>query len=321
MEIKKVVVCGGGVLGAQIALQAQYCGFDTTIWLRSEGSIDRAKPRLEKFTKDRLESLKLMKEKQSEDVFAPGLVDSYEDFDYKASVERVKKAKEDLTLETDMEKAFEDSDLIIEAMSENINDKKDFYHKIQDHLPEKTIICTNSSSLLPSSFMEDTGRPEKFLALHFANNIHVFNTAEVMRTSKTSDEAFETVYKFANDIKMEAIRLNKEKAGYILNSLLIPFSIAALNLYAEGIASPEDIDKVWKIAQGAPLGPFDTFDMIGLKTPYEMGKALAESQDENSPYDLKKISEVVGKRVEENKLGKETGEGFYKYDDDGKKID
>ncbi|MDY6065605.1 MAG: 3-hydroxyacyl-CoA dehydrogenase [Finegoldia sp.] len=320
MDIKKVVVCGGGVLGAQIALQAQYCGFDTTIWLRSEGSIERAKPRLERFTQERIKDLDILEENKSELLVPRGLVDSLENFDHDKTVEKVKKAHEDLKLETDKEKAFDDCDLIIEAMTENLDQKKDFYQSIREYLPEKTIICTNSSSLLPSSFMKDTGREEKFLALHFANDIHKLNTAEVMRTSKTSDEAFDTVVKFSEDIRMVPIKLKKEKEGYILNSLLIPFMLSAGDLYATGVADVEDIDNTWKIATGAPMGPFDIYDMVGMKTPLEMGKEFEKEQDENSPYDYKKINEILEEKIEQNKLGRETGEGFYKYDEDGNKI-
>ncbi|WP_243344206.1 3-hydroxyacyl-CoA dehydrogenase [Anaerococcus sp. AGMB09787] len=321
MDIKKVVVCGGGVLGAQIALQAQYSGFDTTIWLRSEGSVERAKPRLEKFTEQRLNDLELMKEEQTKFNFAGGLVDSYDDFDYEATVEKVKKAHEELTLETDMEKAFDDCDLIIEAMTENLDQKKEFYESIQEYLPEKTIICTNSSSLLPSEFMEATGRPEKFLALHFANGIHKMNVVEVMRTSETEDEYVEIVTQFAKDIRMQPLVLKKEKAGYLLNSLLIPFLTSGLDLYATGVADIEDIDNAWKIGTGAPMGPFDIYDIVGLKTPYSINEDLAKNPKENFVYDFDKMQAVLKEKIDDEKIGVETGEGFYKYDEDGNKID
>lgn len=321
MDIKKVVVCGGGVLGAQIALQAQYSGFDTTVWLRSEGSVERAKPRLNKFTEQRLNDLELMKEEQTKFNFAGGLVDSYDDFDYEETVEKVKKAHEELTLETDMQKAFDDCDLIIESMTENLDQKKEFYESIQEYLPEKTIICTNSSSLLPSEFMEATGRPEKFLALHFANGIHKMNVAEVMRTSETEDEYVEIVTQFAKDIRMQPLVLKKEKAGYLLNSLLIPFLTSGLDLYATGVADIEDIDNAWKKGTGAPIGPFDIFDIVGLKTPYSINEDLAKNPKENFVYDFDKIQAVLKEKIDDGKIGVETGEGFYKYDDDGNKID
>ncbi|MET3616935.1 3-hydroxybutyryl-CoA dehydrogenase [Peptoniphilus olsenii] len=320
MNIKKVVVCGGGVLGSQIAFQSQFSGFDTTIWLRSEGSIGRTKPKLIHVKENYMKTIEKMNETHTPMDFARGIADSYENFDYEKSLEKVKEAYENLKIELDMEKAVEDADIVIEAMSEDLNAKIEFYKKLAPFLPEKTILCTNSSSLLPSSFMEYTGRPEKFLALHFANEIHKHNTAEVMMTSKTDPEVFDAVVQFARDIKMIPLQLKKEQPGYLLNSMLIPFLFAGFDLYVNGISTPNDIDAAWKYGTGAIKGPFEIFDIVGLKTAYEIVNALAVRFGESGPYNYKGQAQILAQKIEEGKIGLMAGEGFYKYDKEGNKI-
>lgn len=137
---------------------------------------------------------------------------------------------------------------MIEALAENPEEKKDFYAKLQKVLPEKTIIATNSSTLLPSMLADATGRPEKFLALHFANSIWKNNTAEIMGHARTDQAAYDAVADFAVAINMIPLKLKKEKAGYILNSMLVPFLNAAEELLVDGIADVETIDKTWSLA-------------------------------------------------------------------------
>lgn len=180
MSIKKVVVAGGGVLGSQIALQTAYCGFDVTIWLRSEGSIERAQPKLERFKNIYVDTLEKMKTDAS--AYCRGLSKkadlSSEELD--ALKEQAQNAYDSLKLTTSYEEAAKDADLIIEAISENPEQKIAFYQELAKHMENKTILVTNSSTLLPSMFAEYTGRPEKYLSLHFANTIWANNTAEVM---------------------------------------------------------------------------------------------------------------------------------------------
>ena len=115
-----------------------------------------------------------------------------------------------------------------------------------------------------------TGRPEKFLALHFANHVWKYNTAEVMGTQDTDPAVFDTIVEFAGEIGMVPIPIHKEKAGYVLNSLLVPFLNAGLALAAGGYSEPKDIDEVWRIGTGAPMGPFQIYDVVGLMTPYNI---------------------------------------------------
>ncbi|MDY3026680.1 MAG: 3-hydroxyacyl-CoA dehydrogenase NAD-binding domain-containing protein, partial [Candidatus Faecivicinus sp.] len=217
-NFQNIVVAGGGVLGSQIAFQAAYCGFQVTIWLRSEGSIERTKPKLARLKQTYLDTIREMSEPNGDRrLWACGIAD-YDAFDASECIARVEKAAASIRLELDLARAAEDADLIIESMAENADDKIAFYKKLAPIMPEKTILVTNSSTLLPSKFAKYTGRPDRYLALHFANSIWKNNTAEIMAQAETSREAFEAVMAFAGQIRMVPLPVHKEKAGYLLNS-------------------------------------------------------------------------------------------------------
>ncbi|MBR3563147.1 MAG: 3-hydroxyacyl-CoA dehydrogenase [Bacteroidales bacterium] len=317
---KKVVVAGGGVLGSQIAFQAAYCGFDVTIWLRSQGSIGRTQPKIEGLKKSYLDAIKLMDSPSAEANWCRGIADA-DSFDAKKCEELVEKAFSGLKLELDLAKAAADADIIIESVAENVKDKIAFYTALAPLMSEKTILCTNSSTLLPSTFAKYTGRPEKYLSLHFANAIWKNNTAEVMAQSETSREAFDAVMAFANDIRMVALPVNKEKNGYLLNSMLVPFLLSGLDLYVNGVSDPASIDKAWKFGTGAPRGPFEIFDVVGINTAYNIvlqyqkvpGLFSPLLKKMMMPYNFKGMIAVFKKMIDEGKLGRSSGEGFYKY--------
>ncbi len=311
MDIKNVVVAGGGVLGSQIAFQSAYKGFNVKVWLRSEGSIDRAKPKFERWKNVYLQTLEAMKTNPA--AYARGLADSPElsDEQIEALKAQVEKAAESIVLTTSYDEAFGDADLVIEAIAEEPKQKIELYTEMQKHLPEHTIVCTNSSTMLPSQFAEYTGRPEKYLALHFANEIWKNNTAEVMGHPGTDPAAYEQVAEFAGKIGMIPLRLKKEQPGYILNSMLVPFLTAAESLLANGVADPETIDKTWMLATGAPVGPFRILDIVGLVTAYNIVVMNPQASDpETTPG---KIAATLKKYIDEGKTGVNAGEGFYKY--------
>lgn len=314
MDWKKIVVAGGGVLGTQIAFQTAYCGFDVTIWLRSEGSIGRTKPKLDAVYNTYVQTIEKMDtpEGKSPFVWARGIANT-EDFDKEACLEKAKKAYESIKIELDMAKAVEDADLVIESMAEIKDEKIAFYEKLAPLLPEKTVLVTNSSSMLPSTFTEYTGRPEKYLALHFANEIWRNNTAEVMLQAKTDMKYFSEVIEFSKQIRMVPLPIKKEKAGYLLNSLLIPFLDAAMDLYATGVSEPEFIDLAWKLGTGAPVGPFQILDIVGLTTALNISKAKAEHPEIIESMHYPEIVELLQKYMDEGKLGRNAGEGFYSY--------
>ena len=280
--INKVTVLGTGVLGSQIAYQTAYHGVDVVAYDISDEVLDKAKAR-----------------------FA-GLAQTY-----KAEVDGAADGPADAALDrirysADLADAVEDADLVIEAIPENLDLKRDTYTKLGEVAPAKTIFATNSSTLLPSDLKGFTGRPEKFLALHFANHVWAQNTAEVMGTDSTDPEVYRRVVDFAAAIGMVPIEIKKEKAGYLLNSLLVPFLSAAGQLVVDGIAEPEMIDKTWRIGTGAPMGPFQIYDVVGLTTAYNISAAGDEGQRRFAEY-------IKENYIDKGKLGASTGEGFYKY--------
>ena len=268
MAIEKVVVAGGGVLGSQIAFQTAYCGFDVTIWLRSEGSIGRTQPKIDSVYKSYIEAIEGMADGSG--AWCAGIADSNAPFNKEACLAKVEQAYKNLKLELDMAKAVSDADLVIESMSEDPKAKIDVYQKLAPLLPEKALLASNSSTLLPSQFAKFTGRPEKYGSLHFANSIWKNNTAEVMGHDGTSKETFEKLMEFANQIRMIALPVRKEKSGYLLNSMLVPFLLSGLDLWASDVSDPKSIDIAWEHGTGAPKGPFRIIDTVGLPTAYNI---------------------------------------------------
>jgi 3-hydroxybutyryl-CoA dehydrogenase len=284
-HIAAVTVLGTGVLGSQIAYQTAYSGFDVVAYDINDEALSAAKER-----------------------FA-GLAAAYKQQVKGAADGRADAALKRITYQTEVGRAVAKADLVIEAIPEKLELKRETYRKIGALAPAKTIFATNTSTLLPSDLMESTGRPERFLALHFANQIWVHNTAEVMGTSKTDPDVYRTIVAFASAIGMVPIELKKEHPRYILNSLLAPWLDDALGLYMNGVAEPETVDKTWRIATGAPLGPFQILDMIGLNTVYNVDAAGNDDQRRLAQF-------LKDNYIDKGKLGVHSGEGFYSYQRD-----
>ena len=282
-DIRRVTVLGTGVLGAQIAFQTAYSGFEVTAYDIDDAALDRGR-----------------------DTFA-GLVATYEREVDGAAGGKASAALERLTLTKDLADAAREADLIIEAIPEILELKRETFGKLNSLAPESTIFATNSSSLLPSAIADATGRPDRFLALHFANRIWSSNTAEVMGTPETSPDVFDTVVEFASEIGMVPIPIHKEKAGYVLNSLLIPFLNAGVELAADGYATPQDVDKVWRIGTGSPMGPFQILDIIGLNTPYNI---MSAGDERNRGF----AAWIKENYLDQGRTGVAAGKGFYDYE-------
>ncbi|MFD0364944.1 3-hydroxyacyl-CoA dehydrogenase [Nocardia sp. GCM10030253] len=282
IEIRKVTVLGTGVLGSQIAFQTAFSGFDVTAYDISDDALAAAGDRITK------------------------LAATYRDEVPAAADGKADKSAAGIALTTDLAAAVADADLVIEAIPEVLAIKQETYQRLGEFAPERTIFATNSSTLLPSDIKDFTGRPDKFLALHFANLVWKYNTAEVMGTSDTDPEVYQAVVDFAAAIGMVPIELHKEKAGYVLNSLLVPLLNAAMALSAGGYAEPEAVDKTWRIGTGAPVGPFQILDIIGLTTPYNI---LANSGEDGQQL----AAWLKANYIDKGKLGIASGEGFYRY--------
>ncbi|TXF90771.1 3-hydroxyacyl-CoA dehydrogenase [Neolewinella aurantiaca] len=286
MDIKNVTIAGSGVLGAQIAFQTAFHGYAVTVYDISDEVLEKAKATFLKLG----EAFKA---------------------DLEASQQEVDDAIDRLSLSADLATAVADADLLIESIPENPSIKIGFYEKLAGVAPAKTIFATNSSTMLPSQFADSTGRPAQFAALHFANEIWKHNTAEIMGHPGTDAEVFDTLVAFAKSIGMVALPLHKEQPGYIINTLLVPFLGAALDLLVRGVADIETVDKTWVMGTGAPAGPFRILDVVGITTAYNIYKISAEKTGD--PLKQQVVDYLKENYIDKGKLGVATGEGFYKY--------
>lgn len=322
MEIKKVVVCGGGILGSQIAFQCAYCGYDVTILIRKEDSIEDVKSKLKNLKDTYVDTIEHMNPKKSTDPSWARGISEAKDFDKKLCKQKVQSAYKNIKILNVQTVALENVDIVIESITENLDIKNAFYKQIAPLLPEKTIVVTNSSTILPSKMAKATGRPQKYLAMHFANRIWKNNIAEIMAQDKTDKEYFDQVVEFAKSINMIPLEAREEKAGYLLNSMLVPFLLCAMDLVANGVSDPETIDKAWVLGTGAPKGPFQIMDTVGLVTArnivlqYQKVPNLFDPllKKMMMPYNFDGMLRVLDSYVDAGKLGVSSGEGFYKYD-------
>ncbi|UYW02500.1 3-hydroxyacyl-CoA dehydrogenase [Flavobacterium agricola] len=284
MSFKNITVAGSGVLGYQIAFQTAFKGFNVVVYDINDAVLEQAKS---KFS---------------------NLSAAYKK-DIHATDKQLAETQSRLTYSSNLSEALATADLLIEAIPENPKIKIDFYQNAGKVAPEKTIFATNSSTLLPSQFASYTGRPEKFLALHFANEIWIHNTAEIMGHSGTDPEVFKAVVAFAKQIGMITLPLHKEQPGYILNTLLVPLLDAATYLLVNDIADYKTIDKTWMAATGAPVGPCGILDLVGITTAYNINLMAAA----NNPEKEKVVAFLKSNFIDTNKLGINTGQGFYTY--------
>ena len=319
MENRKVVIAGGGVLGTQIGLICAYHGFDTTFWLRSESSIGRTTPKIERYSALMLEDLAKAKALIGNPIggmlYPRGLIRSWQGITAEAIDTLIEEGKknfaEKVHIELDLKKALSGAYIVIESMTEEPKAKIGMYEAMRDLLDEDTILCTNSSTLLPSMFAAYTGRPEKYCALHFANTIWKNNTGEVMGHPGTDPAIYQKVVEFAAAIGMVPLQLHKEQPGYILNSMLVPFLSAAQALWANGVADPETIDLTWRLATSAPAGPFQILDIVGLETAYNINQMKPAAQQEGTlEY---RMGKLLKEKIDRGETGVNAGKGFYDY--------
>lgn len=276
MSIRHVTLVGAGVLGAQIAFQTAFKGFDVSAYVPDQAALDKAGKVIGWLQRRYLQD-----------------IDGADPQALAAAAGRIRWT-------TDLAAAVKDADLVIEAIPEQLELKRRVYAELGRLAPATAIFATNSSTLLPSSMADATGRPERFIALHFANEIWLHNVAEVMGHAGTDPEVFSTLVRFANDIGMVPVEIHKEKAGYVLNSLLVPLMSAASELLVDGIAEHEAIDRTWKIATGSPRGPFEIYDIVGLGTAYHISLAGGPKQQA--------FARLLKERyIDHGKLGVETG--------------
>jgi len=200
-------------------------------------------------------------------------------------------------------------DLVIEAIVENLDEKRKTYAALTSVVPERTIILSNTSSLCITELAATTTRPDRFGGLHFFSPVPIMKLVEVIRALTTSDDTFTTTFAFAQSLGKEPISA-PDRPGFIVNRLLVPYLLDAIRAYEHGLGTLEDIDKGMKLGCGYPMGPFTLLDFVGLDTTYYIANIMFEEFREPAyaPPPLLKRMVLAGR------LGRKSGRGFYVYE-------
>jgi 3-hydroxybutyryl-CoA dehydrogenase len=203
---------------------------------------------------------------------------------------------------------LKDCDIVIEAITESLEDKRALYREVEKVVGERTLLVSNTSSLCITELAAATKRPDRFAGMHFFNPVPVMKLVEVIRALTTTEETYRAVFEFAQALGKDPVTV-VDRPGFIVNRLLIPYLLDAIRAYEQGLGTLEDIDKAMKLGCGHPMGPFTLLDFIGLDTTYFIANIMVEEfrQPHYVPPPLLKRMVLAGH------LGKKTGQGFYKY--------
>jgi 3-hydroxybutyryl-CoA dehydrogenase len=283
MQIKTVGVLGCGLMGSGIAQVCATAGYRTIVREIDEAFLNKGLGRIRKVLDDGV-----AKGKVTADVRDTTLAN--------------------LSGETRME-ALKGCDLVIEAIVENLEEKRRTYAALEAVIGSQTIILSNTSSLCITELAAATTRPDRFGGLHFFNPVPLMKLVEVIRALTTSDETYQTVFAFAQSLGKEPITA-PDRPGFIVNRLLVPYLLDAIRAYENGLGTLEDLDKGMKLGCGYPMGPFALLDFVGLDTTYFIANIMFEEFREPAyaPPPLLKRMVLAGR------LGRKSGRGFYKYE-------
>lgn len=287
--IKHVTVIGGGLMGSGIAQVAAAAGQTVCLVETNDKLLQNAQSRIQ-------ESLKRVAKKMYKDKPADG-----EKF-VQETVSRISGS-------TNASDAVKNTDLVVEAIVENVGIKQKLFSTLDAVAPPNAIFASNTSSLSITEIASVCKRKDKFGGLHFFNPVPVMKLLEVIRTNDTSDETYKKMMEWGQEIGKTCITC-KDTPGFVVNRLLVPMLAEAVRMLERGDASARDIDTALKLGAGHPMGPLELADYVGLDTNKFILDGWHEKMPENPLFNP---LETLNKFVSEGKLGVKTGEGFYSY--------
>jgi len=283
MEIKNVFVVGSGLMGGGIAQVSAAAGYKVKMHDVKE-----------EFTAKGLEAIKgslgkfLSKEKISQEQHDSALAN--------------------LTTTTSLEDA-KDADLVVEAVFENLDVKKEVFGKLDEVCPSHTILASNTSAIPISSIAAATKRSDKVVGTHFFSPVPLMRLCEIIRGLQTSDETVEAAEAWARSVGKETVRVLKDHAGFIANRLYLPMTCEAARMLEAGVASPEDIDKAMRLGYNLPMGPLELADMTGIDVLMNASTAIYNDTGDPKFYPPPLMRRMVAAGL----LGRKTGRGYYDY--------
>jgi 3-hydroxybutyryl-CoA dehydrogenase len=285
-DIKKVLILGAGTMGQQIGFVCAMHGYDVVMYDLSMDILEKSRRRMEKL---------------GHWFMALGKLD---EVGLKATMDRI-------SISADAAAAAQNADFVSESVPEDPKIKAAVFAQFHGLCPERTIFTTNTSMLVPSMFAQDTGRPEKFAALHF-HDLRLSNVVDVMPHPGTSEEVVALIEDFAKSIGQIVIKLHRENYGYVFNVMLSNLFVSALTLASKDVASVQDIDRAWMGVMQTAIGPFGIMDQVGLSTVWHITDYWAKrSGDAQSQANADYLKQFVDK----GHLGYKTSQGFYTYPD------
>jgi 3-hydroxybutyryl-CoA dehydrogenase len=284
MSDRTIGIAGCGTMGAGIAIVAARAGFKTLIYDTNGASLERARQQTEGFLAKSVERGKLASEK------VPQILACW-------------RSTQELS-------ALADCDLVIEAVFEDLRVKHALFAQLNEICAPHTLFASNTSTISISEIAGGSGRPDRFVGMHFCLPAQLMKLVEMSRGMRTSDDAWKSAWNFCKELGQFPVA-TRDTAGFILNYFLIPFNNDAIRLVEQGVAEPAEIDKAIKTAMGYPMGPLELLDLIGMDTQKLLCAALYEVTQEPRAA----CPPLVRRMIAAGLLGKKTGHGFHQYKD------